>query len=194
MDHVLNWSPAYKTRSIFPKLLTTDIYPTICFQIYFPVLYSTPYDITHHKSETNFKCFLYVAIQDPFSIYGWVRSEPMGEDVTYVTSSLVGSDLAQPYRKQAPAFLNASSLPGVHYILVPWIRIMSVEAEDTAQTPADQEVSLEVSLAYQSTLHIDALIYWSNKASDTWRGATVWGILQALWIMLKWQKYIRSHQ
>ena len=33
----------------------------------------------------------------PFSIYGWARSQPMREDITYVTSSLIGWDLAQPF-------------------------------------------------------------------------------------------------
>ena len=32
----------------------------------------------------------------PFSILGWARSEPMREDITYVTSSLIGSDRALP--------------------------------------------------------------------------------------------------
>ena len=31
----------------------------------------------------------------PFSIYGWAWSQPLREDVTYVTSSLIGWDLAQ---------------------------------------------------------------------------------------------------
>ena len=34
--------------------------------------------------------------QAPFSIYGWARSQPMSEDVTYVMSSLIGRDIAQP--------------------------------------------------------------------------------------------------
>ena len=34
--------------------------------------------------------------QGPFSIYGWIRFQLMREDITYVTSSLIGWDLAQP--------------------------------------------------------------------------------------------------
>ena len=37
-----------------------------------------------------------------FSIYGRARYPPMKEDVTYVTSSVIGWDLAQPYIENGP--------------------------------------------------------------------------------------------
>ena len=60
-------------------------------------------------------------IHDQFSIYGWARSQPMREDVTYITSTLIGWCLAQPKIENDTISLINHSIVMISYQIPPAI-------------------------------------------------------------------------
>ena len=63
-----------------------------------------------------------VNIQVPFTVYGWARSEPMREDVTYITSALIGWDLHYDGLEQDCSVSIANALEILQCCIKPSIR------------------------------------------------------------------------